>query len=367
MSIAVAAMQSGVIEGALIGGVSLLTSPRTHEIFARRKLLQPQGEFHIFDNRASGVVLGEGCGVVYLKPVSQARQDGDYIYAVIAGISTNNDGRTAGPATPNIEAQTTVMRSALTQSGCCEQQVRYLEVNGSGSEVTDLLELKAIAAAYSRDKNSPLYLGSMKPNIGHPLCAEGIASFIKIALMLDQQSLVPFLSGQQPLKHYSLEDAGFTFPKQSKPQAMKYTALNCFADGGTNAHIILEQGDSGTKPRKSLPLPQMQRIDVRSQQALQGLKKLDHSFGTSQVWSKELTADHPIFANHKAYGQELLPGVAWIDLLFQWFKEAGFHPKTLALKNLSIYRPLTVMESQATNLSLEAVEKRSRNMESRGK
>ncbi|MCP3677227.1 MAG: polyketide synthase, partial [Deltaproteobacteria bacterium] len=145
MNIAVEAMQSGIIDSALVGGVSLLTSPSVHEMFARRNLLRKDGEFHILDRRASGVVLGEGCGVVYLKPLSQARRDGDSVYALVAGISINNDGRTAGPATPNIEAQKSVMQAALNESGCSGNKLSYLDVNGSGSEVPDLLEMKAIA------------------------------------------------------------------------------------------------------------------------------------------------------------------------------------------------------------------------------
>jgi acyl transferase domain-containing protein len=81
----------------------------------------------------------------------------------------------------------------------------------------------------------------MKPNIGHPLCAEGIASFIKVALMLQHQQLVPFLSGQEPLAHYSIERSGFAFPRQAQAFEMEYAALNCFADGGTNAHVILSK------------------------------------------------------------------------------------------------------------------------------
>ncbi|WP_455872390.1 beta-ketoacyl synthase N-terminal-like domain-containing protein [Serratia proteamaculans] len=241
MNMAVEAMCAGTIDSALVGGVSLLANSSAHEIFAQRNLLQANGEFHILDQRASGVVLGEGCGMVYLKPLEKAKQDGDCIYAVIEGIGVNNDGRTAGPATPNMAAQADVMQSVLKQSQCASHDISYLDVNGSGSEVTDLLEIKAVASVYASKERKPLYLGSMKPNIGHPLCAEGIASFIKVALMLQHQQLVPFLSGQEPLAHYSIERSGFAFPRQAQAFEMEYAALNCFADGGTNAHVILSK------------------------------------------------------------------------------------------------------------------------------
>lgn len=252
MNMAVEALRLGKIQQALVAGVNLLTSPSTHKLFEQRKLLQEDGIFHIFDERASGIVLGEGVGAVFLKPLSAAERDGDKIYAVISGININNDGRTAGPATPNMEAQQKVMETTLTDSGCNIDDIRYIDVNGSGSKVTDLLEIKSINAIYRKDYSAPLYLGSMKPNIGHPLCAEGIASFIKVCLMLHRQMIVPFLSGQQPLKHFSLEKKNMVLPLAAQAISLPYAAINCFADGGTNAHVILKQYKADVFHRKTL-------------------------------------------------------------------------------------------------------------------
>ncbi|MCF2437406.1 polyketide synthase [Streptomyces thinghirensis] len=150
-------------------------------------------------------MLGEGVGVVVLKPLAWAQADGDRVLAVLEGIAVNNDGRTAGPATPNLMAQKDVMAEALALSGRAPRDVGWVETNASGSTVTDLLELKAIEAVYGagQDRATRLALGSVKPNIGHPLAAEGIAAFIKVALMLHHRQQVPFRSGQQPpaLRH----------------------------------------------------------------------------------------------------------------------------------------------------------------------
>ncbi len=265
LDLAINAIQLGKISSALVGGISLLTGPHAHQLFASRKLLQPDGQFHILDQRASGVVLGEGVGVVYIKPLSLALQDGDVIYATVAGIGVNNDGRTAGPATPSINAQKSVMQNALNQSQCHADDIRYIDVNGSGSEVTDLLEIKAIDSVY-RDKHTrPCYLGSMKPNIGHPLNAEGIASLIKVCLMLHKQSLVPFLSGQQALTHYSLQEKNFVFPRAAENMSLPYAALNSFADGGTNAHVILQHYSMPPDYvyRESLSSPVLNLVDSR--------------------------------------------------------------------------------------------------------
>ncbi|AZE49481.1 Modular polyketide synthase [Pseudomonas chlororaphis] len=263
MGMAVQALRSGEIDAAVVGGVSLLDGERTHALFQQRGLLSGDGQFHLFDERADGIVLSEGVGLVLLKTAAQARRDGDTVYARLSALASNNDGRTAGPATPNVQRQKAVMARALGQSGLAAGQIDYIEVNGSGSQVTDLLELKAIDAVYGHGEDSersaehPCGLGSIKPNIGHPLCAEGIASFIKAVLMIQHHSLVPFLSGQQPLRHFNLERSAFYFPRNAVtlPEGRPLRiALNCFADGGNNVHAILQSPAAPTVSARRRPL-----------------------------------------------------------------------------------------------------------------
>ncbi|QUF67160.1 non-ribosomal peptide synthetase [Bacillus atrophaeus] len=245
MNMAIQALHSGDIKAAVVGGVSLFDSDATHRLFEQRGILSAESSFHVFDERADGVVLGEGVGMVLLKTVKQALKDGDSIYAVVKAASVNNDGRTAGPATPNLEAQKEVMKAALAKSGKKPEDISYLEANGSGSMVTDLLELKAIQSIYRPDNSIPLGLGSIKPNIGHPLCAEGIASFIKVVMMLKHRSFVPFLSGEKEMTHFDRKKANITFSRTLAEwtASLPAAAINCFADGGTNAHVIIEAWD----------------------------------------------------------------------------------------------------------------------------
>jgi acyl transferase domain-containing protein len=202
---------------------------------------------------------------VVLKPLEQARADGDRVLAVLRGIAINNDGRTAGPATPNLHAQKEVMRAALARGGNRPQDVGWVEVNGSGSTVTDLLELKAIEAVYGGGRPDPVALGSIKPNIGHPLAAEGIASFIKVALMLHHGEQVPFRSGRQPLEHFDLDASSLRLPRRTGPwpESAALAAINCFADGGTNAHLLLAPAPSDIRSaRAPLPAPVADRRTV---------------------------------------------------------------------------------------------------------
>jgi polyketide synthase PksN len=258
MNMAIQALNNGEIESAIVGGVSLLNTDEPHRLFQQRGILSSEPSFHIFDQRSSGVVLGEGVGMVLLKTVDQAIEDGDHIYAVIKALAINNDGRTAGPATPNLHAQKEVLQTALARSGKKAEEIIYMEANGSGSEVTDLLELKAIQSVYRPSSIFPLALGSVKPNIGHPLCAEGIASFIKVVLMLQHRQFVPFLSGEKSMTHYNIESSPFHFYRKlvewtNTPQI---AGINCFADGGTNAHAIVQAWeDSASRSVKRHPNP----------------------------------------------------------------------------------------------------------------
>ncbi len=264
MNMAIQALHAGDIDSAIVGGASLLTTNSAHRIFEQRGILSPVQDFHMFDKRANGVVLGEGAGMVLLKTVEQALADGDRIYAVIKALAVNNDGRTAGPSTPNIQAQREVLQSALRKSGRTPEEISYIETNGSGTTVTDLLELKAIHSVYRESSMVPLGLGSMKPNIGHPLCAEGIASFIKVVLMMQHGRFVPFLSGGEAMTHYDIETSPFYFSRENTEwtHTSRTAAINCFADGGTNAHVILEEGTDlalQRNTRQPIPIPALNK------------------------------------------------------------------------------------------------------------
>ncbi|MEZ3179524.1 amino acid adenylation domain-containing protein [Streptomyces pimonensis] len=267
MDMAVQALRAGSVESAVVAGVSLLADDRAHRVFGQRGLLNPGPEFHAFDGRAAGLVLGEGVGVVVLKPLARAQEDGDRVLAVLEGIAVNNDGRTAGPATPNLRAQKDVMAEALALSGRAPQDIGWVETNASGSAVTDLLELKAIEGVYGSGpaRSTRLALGSVKPNIGHPLAAEGIAAFIKVVLMLHHRQQVPFRSGQQPLPHFDLEASAMYFPREPLPwpAGAERAALNCFADGGTNAHLLLAPAPADHRAaRAPLPRPPLEHTVV---------------------------------------------------------------------------------------------------------
>lgn len=253
IDLAIDSILKGDIEGALVGGVNYLSANGMLELFDKRGLLSKNSDFHIFDKRSSGILLGEGVGMVYIKTLDKAIKDNDNIYAVIKGVGTNNDGRTMGPATPNLELQKKVIEKGLRNSNKTINDIEYIECNGSGTEITDLLELKAMDDTYGISSSKKI-IGCAKPNIGHTLCAEGISALIKVALMIKNKKIVPFISAQEPMNHYDFNNSNFNFVRETiewnstNPTA----AINCFADGGTNVHLVLESYNTFEKKNENI-------------------------------------------------------------------------------------------------------------------
>jgi 3-oxoacyl-(acyl-carrier-protein) synthase/acyl carrier protein len=248
ISLAAEALQNRRIEMALAGAVNLLLNPNTFELFEARNILSKNGEFHIFEKQPNGEVLGEGAGVVILERLDDAIRDGNLIYGVIKAIAVNNDGRTIGPGSPNLNAQKQVMKEALALSGKSIEDIGYIEVNGGGSPVVDAVEIKSLVAAYGLDDQNmkPCYLGSIKPNIGHLLLTSGMAELIRCVLSVYYKQIPPFLSAREPFPYYDFGNSRIWFNRETIDWEVdagqkRMAALNSFPDGGTNCHLIIEE------------------------------------------------------------------------------------------------------------------------------
>ncbi|ABQ27262.1 SDR family NAD(P)-dependent oxidoreductase [Geotalea uraniireducens] len=265
ISMASDTLKRGRIDMAMVGAVSLILNQFTHRLFEARNILSKNGEFKIFENQSEGEVLGEGAGLVLMKRLSDAVRDGNKIYGVIKAIAVNNDGRTLGPGSPNIDAQKEVMKEALELSRKKPEEVDYIEVNGGGSPVVDTIEIKALSEIYRLDDNKlkPCAVGSIKPNIGHLLLTSGLAGFIRCMLSLEEKKIPPFLSAMEPFEHYDFTASRIGFNRECTdwlvaPGMKRIAAQNSFPDGGTNCHVIMEEfvpEGNYTQRLFSLPAP----------------------------------------------------------------------------------------------------------------
>ena len=269
MSMASDLLKSGRIEMAMVGSVSLIMNPLAHEMFEARNILSKNGEFHIFDRRSVGEVLGEGAGMVVLKRLKEAVRDGNKIYGVIKAIAVNNDGRTLGPGSPNLSAQKQVIGEALERSGKRIEDIGYIEVNGGGSPLIDSVEIKALSEVYQLSGKGigRCSIGSIKPNIGHVLLTSGLAGFIRCALSLYHKQIPPFLSAEETPLYYDFKGSRIEFNREAAEWKVesgkkRATAQNSFPDGGTNCHVVMEEftaGDDYVQRYFSLPVPVMNK------------------------------------------------------------------------------------------------------------
>ena len=238
-------IRTGECEMALAGGVNYLLRPEMSINFSKAHMLAPDGRCKAFDARADGYVRSEGCGIVVLKRLSSAIAAGDPILAVIRGSAVNQDGRSGGLTVPNGPSQSTVIRRALTMAGVAPEQVSYVEAHGTGTSLGDPIEVEALHNVFGEPaRDNPLWIGTVKSNIGHLEAAAGVASLIKTILCLQGNEYVPSLHFETPNPHIDWNK----LPIKVAAQRMSWNGtkkriagVSSFSFSGTNAHLIVEE------------------------------------------------------------------------------------------------------------------------------
>ncbi len=237
---------------ALAGGVNLILSPITTMMECRTLIISPEGCCKTFDAYANGICRGEGCGMIVLKRLSDAQDDGDPILAVIRGTAVNHNGQGSGLSVPNEAAQETLIRQALANAETMPHQVRYIEAHGTGTSLGDPIEVNALGSVFGECRH-PIYLGSVKTNIGHTEGAAGIAGVIKAVLALNHGEIPPNLHFNTPSPHIPWDDLPFRVPtaRTPFPEGGRTAGVSSFGMSGTNAHIILAEPSPKIKNQKS--------------------------------------------------------------------------------------------------------------------
>ncbi len=252
---------SGESTVALAGGVNLMLAPNFTIAASQGGFLSPTSQSRPFDASADGYVRGEGAGIVVLKPLSAALSNGDRIYAVIRGTAVTQDGRTNGITVPNGQSQQRAMRDALADAGLAASSVVYVEAHGTGTPVGDPIEAEAIGEVYGRGAARPpgdaCLLASVKANIGHTEAAAGVTGLIKAALCVAHRQ-VPRQSHLTTINPaIDLEGLRLRIPTVNERIAERdgvvRAAVNSFGFGGTNAHVILENGPGRSGPSTTAP------------------------------------------------------------------------------------------------------------------
>ncbi|MEV6191898.1 SDR family NAD(P)-dependent oxidoreductase [Streptomyces sp. NPDC051920] len=277
--LAAQALRSGECDLALAGGVTLMVTPGTFVEFSRLRGLSPTGRCRSFSDDADGAIWAEGAGMLVLKRLADARRDGDEILAVLRGTAVNQDGRSQGLSAPNGPAQEQVIRRALELSGLEPGDIDYVEAHGTGTTLGDPIEANALAEVFgtSRPDGHPLYLGSLKSNIGHAQAASGVAGLIKVVQSLRHQSLPRTLHAGTPSRHVDWEDSGLqllreTIPWHTSDRRVRRAGVSAFGISGTNAHLIVEEAVAADAPpeKETAPGARLFVLSGRGEAAVRG-------------------------------------------------------------------------------------------------
>ncbi|MFI7098935.1 amino acid adenylation domain-containing protein [Streptomyces sp. NPDC050161] len=257
--IAAGLLRQGDADVMLAGGVLVDTRLRDGYTYRPQHVFSPDGRCRPFSDDAGGTIGASGVGVVVLKRLSQARRDGDTVYAVVTGSALNNDGADKmSYSAPSLAGQREVIRTALERSGRSGADVGYVEAHGTGTRLGDPVEVGALRQAFGAAESGRCALSSVKSQIGHLGAASGVVGLVRAVLAVHHGRIPPNVGFRRLNPHIGDDAAPFHIPDRSAPWPPgrpRVAAVSSFGIGGTNAHLILEQGtqdrpapDPGTVP-----------------------------------------------------------------------------------------------------------------------
>ncbi len=386
MDLAVKGLRQGETELALAGGVDILLDEGHFVGLSIAEVLSKDGRTKAFDEKADGTGLGEGCGILVLKRLSDAIADGDKIYSVIEGTAVNNDGSTMGITTPNPKAQQELLEIAIKNGQIDRSTISYIEAHGTGTLIGDPIELKGITSVLSKSSNpnQKCAVGSVKTNIGHLMSAAGVAGVIKTALAISAKQLPPTLNCDTPNPRFDFANSPVypvrTLQDWEGVNNIRRAGISAFGLGGNNAHVILSNEGIPEANRINTPFtkttiafnkkrywpeakpeiksentkvettkPEVNKtvspavtkttindVSAESMAAYFNMKK--EKQGNDWTFTLDMNNDHYVLRDHRVHGVSIVPGVTYLDLILRCSKV--LFGKTFEISRIIFIEPL---------------------------
>ncbi|KAF4627893.1 hypothetical protein G7Y89_g10264 [Cudoniella acicularis] len=250
------AIDRGECTSAIVGGASLITGPGQTAAMSEQGVLSPNGSCRTFDADADGYARAEAINAIFIKPLDDAIRDRNPIRAIIRSTASNCDGKTPSLFLPSTESHEAMIRKAYTSAGLDFTETPFCELHGTGTPIGDPLEAAAVANVFG---DNGVYIGSVKPNVGHSEAASGITSLIKAVLAIEHRIIPPNIKFDKPNPRIPFESRKLIVPVEPTPwpkdRAVR-VSVNSFGIGGSNAHAIVESASNflPQKPAKTLKL-----------------------------------------------------------------------------------------------------------------